>query len=229
MVHRRTMDLGAEAQIIWNQFGTITHAPVPFLAALIVSWIVIGWLARWRFRNRIDNLQSLTNLREAQLQDYKEKLNGASPDQAKARMNALETRLDEVLSQVASLAPRTLTDRQRRAALAVLDPFRRSRINILCDAAAPDVKRLADALIATFNGAAWHVETGIVLEIANSPATGVGLLVPDPARLTPPQQSIAEALRDAELAFDLMPREPAAESRHVAEILLTNPRRSSLA
>ena len=220
------MDFGAEAQFIWNQFGTVAHAPVPFLAALIVSWIVIGWLARWRFRNRIDNLQSLTNLREAQLQDYKDKMNGASPDQAKARMDALESRLFEVLSQVASLAPRTLTDRQRRAALAVLDRFRGSRIKILSDAAAPDVKRLADALTATFNGAAWHVETGIVLEIANPPPTGVALLVPDPVRLTPPQQSIAEALRDAGLAFDLTPRLRAAESRHAAHILLTNPRRT---
>jgi hypothetical protein len=220
------MDFGAEAQSVWNQFGAVAHAPVPFLAALIVSWIVIGWLARRRFRNRIDNLQNLTRLREAQLQDYKDKLNGASPDQAKARMDALEARLFEVLSQVASLAPRTLTDQQRREALAVLDRFRGSRIKILSDAAAPDVKRLADALTATFNGAAWHVETGIVLEIANAPPTGVALLVPDPVRLTPPQQSIAEALRNAGLAFDLTPRVPAAQSPHAAHILLTNPRRA---
>jgi hypothetical protein len=220
------MDLGAQAQAVWNQFGTVAHAPVALLAALIVTAIVIGWLARWRYRNRIDNLQSLTNLREAQLQDYKDKLNGASPDQAKARMDALESRLFEVLAQVAALAPRTLTDQQRRAALAVLDRFRGSRIKILTDAAAPDVKRLADALAATFNGAAWHVETGIVLDFADAPPTGVALLVPDPARLTPPQQSIAEALRDAGLAFDLMPRTPAAEGRQAAHILLTDPRRA---
>ena len=220
------MDFGAAAQSVWNQFGTVAHAPVPLLAALILSWMLILWVFRRLFQNRIDNLQSLTDLREAQLQDYKDKLNGASPDQAKARMDALESRLFEVLSQVAALAPRTLTDQQRRAALAVLDRFRGSRIKILSDAAAPDVKRLADALTATFNGAAWHVETGIVLEIANAPPTGIALLVPDPARLTPPQKSIAEALRDAGLAFDLTPRIPAPESRHAAHILLTNPRRA---
>ena len=219
------MDFGAAAQSVWTQFAAVAHAPVPFLTALIVSWIAIGWLARAKFRTRIDNLQSLADLRGAQLQDYRDKLNGASADQAKARMEALEARLDDVLSQVASLAPRTLTDRQRRAALAVLDRFRGSRINLLCDAAAPDVKRLADALTATFHGAAWHVETGIVLDIANSPVSGVGLLVPDPARLTSPQQSIAEALRDAGLAFDVMPKREKVEGRHVAEILLTNPRR----
>jgi hypothetical protein len=193
---------------------------------LIVSWIVILWLARWRCRSRIENLQTLTDLREAQLQDYKDKLNGASPDQARTRMEALESRLFEVLSQVASLAPRTLTDRQRRAALAALDRFRGSRIKILSDAAAPDVKPLADALTATFNGAAWHVETGIALEAADSPPTGIALLVPDPARLTPPQQSIAEALRDAGLAFDLSPRIAGADKGHAAHILLTNPRRA---
>ena len=69
MVHRPAMDFGAQAQAVWNQFGTAAHAPIPFLAALIVSWILIGWLARRRFRNRIDNLESLTDLREAQLQD----------------------------------------------------------------------------------------------------------------------------------------------------------------
>jgi hypothetical protein len=216
------MDFGAAAQSVWNQFVTVAHAPVPLLAALIALGIVILWLARWRFRTRIETLRSLADLREAQLQDYKDKLNGASSDQARARMDALESRLFEVLAQVASLAPRNLTDQQRRAALAVLDRFRGCRIKILSDAAAPDVKRLADALIATFNGAAWHVETGIVLEIANAPASGVALLVPDPARLTSPQRSIAEALRDAGLAFDLMPRVPAAESRFVAHILLTN-------
>ncbi|MBV9883001.1 MAG: hypothetical protein JO276_08340, partial [Sphingomonadaceae bacterium] len=196
------MDFEAWAQSVWSQFAAVARVPIPFLAALIVSWIVIRWHARQQLRNRIGNLQVLADLRDAQLQDYKDKLDGASADQAKARMGALESRLYEVLAQVAALAPRTLSDQQRRAALAVLDRFRGSRVVVVSDAEAPDVKRLAESLTATFHGAAWHVETGIALEMEERPATGVGLLVADPARLTLPQQSIAEALRDAGLAFD---------------------------
>ncbi len=55
------------AQGIWDQFVTVTQAPVPFLAALIASWFVMRWFIRGHFDTRLANAQSTIDMLEKQL------------------------------------------------------------------------------------------------------------------------------------------------------------------
>jgi hypothetical protein len=66
----------------------------------------------WRYGGVIANRDSTISLVASQRDDYKPKLGGASPDQAKARIDALEKRL-------ALLEPRHLTDADKSALLKI--------------------------------------------------------------------------------------------------------------
>ncbi len=71
------------------------------LAALIFG--VVWWLMDWRYGSIITgrdgiiaNKESEITLLKGQRDDYKEKLSGGTPDQAKARIDSLEARLARV-------------------------------------------------------------------------------------------------------------------------------------
>lgn len=221
------MDFDQAAQTIGRQFMTAWNAPVPFLAAMAAGWFVLRWYLKGQYETRISNAESTIALRNAQLQDYKDKLSGATPDEAKARMDALESRLDHMGPQIAALAPRRVGPEQRQMIVTALDAFRGCAIVIAADGASPDASQLSKGLTAAFNSAAWHVQSAMVMGIANPPPSGVGFLVENPSHLTPQQNSVVEALRAAGLDFDLQASAP--QQHHellgkpspIGEILLT--------
>jgi hypothetical protein len=73
-----------------DQVAVIWSAPRPFFLALAVLGGAI-WLALiWRYEGVIANRDSEIKLVTAQRDDYQAKLGGATPDQAKAKIEALE-------------------------------------------------------------------------------------------------------------------------------------------
>lgn len=197
------MDFEAVSKWLAGEWAVITHAPVTFVAAVIVIGFLIWKAVAWQFSTQLQNTKSTLALREAQLQDYKDKLSGATPDEARARMDALEARLDQIAPQIAALGPRRVSADKRQAMLPVLDRCRGSHVSIASDAASTDAAQLSKGLVAAFNGAAWNVQTPMILGIGNPPPSGIGLKVGDPAQLTAEEQCVADALSAAELEFDL--------------------------
>lgn len=61
------MDFGALAKSVWEQFVTVWHTPVPFLAALIASWFVMRWFIRGHYEVRLANDQSTIEMLEKRL------------------------------------------------------------------------------------------------------------------------------------------------------------------
>jgi hypothetical protein len=221
-------DFNQIAQSILAQLATVWRTPVSFFAALIASWFLIRWHINGQFETRISNSQSTIDLQDRQLQDYKDKLDGATPDAAKARIDALEERIDQILTKVAAVTPRQATAEQRQVLAAALDPFHGSLVSIASDAASADAAQISHGLTAAFNAAGWQVENAMVLGLGNPPMSGIGLIVPTPELLTPQQEAIAQAFRAAGLKFDLQagnsrPRSPLDQRpAPVAEIVLTN-------
>ena len=72
-----------------KQVGTVVSAPIPFAVLLAILAFVIWRVLNHYYDERIASKNELLVLRDAQLQDYKDKLRGATPDEAKARMDAL--------------------------------------------------------------------------------------------------------------------------------------------
>jgi hypothetical protein len=82
----------------------IKGAPVSFVACTLVAGFIIWFALDWKYSSLISNRDSVITNKDSQIalvtgerDNYREKLNGASPDQAKARIDALE-------AKVASLA-----------------------------------------------------------------------------------------------------------------------------
>ena len=88
---------------IAQEWPVIGAAPWSFASAVFVMACIIVpvvWFAiNWSYRSVISSRDGEINLLERQRDDYKDKLGGASPDEARARIDRLET-------QVKALAPR---------------------------------------------------------------------------------------------------------------------------
>src|SRR5258708_34613959 len=99
---------------ILGELRTIRNAPssavVVVLAILTVVWIAMDW----RYGGIIGNRDGIIASRDAEIKlivtqrdDYIDKLGGASPDQAKARIDALEKANESLSARLTIIAKRT--------------------------------------------------------------------------------------------------------------------------
>jgi hypothetical protein len=163
-------------------------------------------------------LESRLQLRDDEIADYKRKLAGASPDEAAARIAALE-------ATVAKLGPRKLSLEQRQAMIRFLHPYGGCEIDISADAGSADGAHLQRGLIAAFQESGWTANASMVMGPNRHPRTGLGLIVPEIAMLTGAQQAVANALEVVGLEFDrieepMQPRFP-GQAPPVGQIIIT--------
>ena len=95
-------------QSVLDQARLVAQAPVAFAAGVVILGAIIWSMLRWRYAKMIEHRNGIIAL-------YKARLNGASPDQAKARMDSLE-------GQVVSLKNREWP-KLAPAAVAILRTF----------------------------------------------------------------------------------------------------------
>jgi hypothetical protein len=190
----------------WDQFveqlvserGVIRGAPVIFLLSVLLVGGAVWWLAGLRYSARIEGLEERNKYLGEQLVGYKEKLSGATPDEAKARLDALE-------AKVLSLGPRRLTADQQSRLRDALSKNRGS-IRIAHDMAAPNVKAFSDDLIAAFQGAGWSVVPGAFMaRMGPLPRSGLILEVVNPASLSQTELGVETALKATGIDFEVQP------------------------
>jgi hypothetical protein len=75
---------------VLGEFRMISEAPLSFATCIAASLLVIWFAMDWRYGGVINNKDSELSLAKAQRDDYRDKLGGATPDQAKAKIEALE-------------------------------------------------------------------------------------------------------------------------------------------
>jgi hypothetical protein len=173
----------------------ILQAPATFAIGLVILGGIIWGAMNWTYSSQINNLQSRLSLRDDQITDYKTKLEGATPDEAKKRLAALEL-------QVKALSPRRLTEEQKAKIIQSLNGVS-GTIQIAQDMGAPDAKAYTGDLALAFQAAGWAVSLPAVLGPGNPPPTGVGLRVTNPAAMQPIELAAKRALDAAGIAFDI--------------------------
>jgi hypothetical protein len=94
---------------VLGEMRVIADARVVFSTALLVAIGAVWWVMDWRYSGVISHRESEIRLLNA----YKDKLGGASPDQARARIDALE-------ATVKKLEPRPSSGRHLFGLLKVL-------------------------------------------------------------------------------------------------------------
>lgn len=178
-----------------NEGRVILQAPAIFAIAIVLVGGIIWAALGWKYSSQIANLQSRISLRDDQIGDYKDKLSGATPDEAKKRLDALEL-------QVKALSPRRLTNEQK-AQIAHTVGGKTALISIARDAAVGDTAPYTADLAQAFQDGGWHVQTPMVFGIGRPPATGVGLLAVDPHALSLAEATIKRALEAVKIDFDV--------------------------
>lgn len=171
-----------------------------FFFIVVLIFGAIWWLMDWRYGGVIAQRDGVINNRDSEItllkgqrDDYKDKLSGATPDQAKARIDALEARL-------ASVEPRRLTASQRTALIAGLIPPR--AISIVSEAAG-DSPQLATDFASVFKSAGWLINEGSVMGLGNRPPTGIAVQIPDPNNPSQTATVLMNALRSQNIRFDI--------------------------
>jgi hypothetical protein len=145
--------------------------PVPFIWAFIalVAAIALGiWKAiSWAYKSRLESAKGQIELQDRQLQAYKENLQGASPDEAKRRIEALE-------HQVKALLPRRLTEEQKRLLTENMKPLGAGRVIIVgYDMACSDGRTYANEFRHLFRTSNWVVHDMMAGGISNVPQSGL--------------------------------------------------------
>jgi hypothetical protein len=162
----------------------------------VVAIVGIIYLAdNWRYSATVESQEARNKLKDDEIVEYKDKLNGATPEEAKKRLDALEL-------QVKALSPRWLTNEQKtRIAHTITD--QKAAISIARDTAVADAAGYTHDLAEAFQEGGWHVRLPMITGIGFSPPTGIGLLVADPKTLSPQEEAAKRALEAAKIEFDI--------------------------
>jgi hypothetical protein len=76
-----------------EQWAVVTAAPIPFAIAVVVAagliWLAVGW----SYSAVLSGKSAQIELQDRQLADYRDKLKGATPEEAKAKIDALEDKV----------------------------------------------------------------------------------------------------------------------------------------
>jgi hypothetical protein len=187
--------LEAVVKYVIKELGVITQAPMSFILALAVISIGVWYAIGWRYAGTIDSLDGRNKLQADQIADYKNKLSGASPDEAKRRIDALE-------EQVRALSPRRLTAEQKNKLRLALSS-KNHLIEISDDMADADARGYKGDIAFVFQSAGWQLRLPMVMGVGNPPPTGLGLRVSNKAFLNPAEALVKQAFEGAQISFDL--------------------------
>lgn len=175
----------------------VTQAPQAFIA-LGVALLLAGWaFGRFAFGERIANLRE-------RLDAYKEKLDGASPEEVRKQISELKQRLDEAMHD-----PRLLRGDQLEKMAAVLRQHKSGSIivsragsTLQCGGVQTQVRRF-------FTQQGWTVQHWETMDNPNTP-TGVALFTHTGDEVSDDERAVRSALEAASIAYEVQRQTPNA-------------------
>jgi len=108
-------EIGIRLASEWQAF---MNAPFLTLGLVLLAGVAVWFAAMWLTANKIESLEGRLALRDDRIAEYERKLAGASPDEAKARIDDLERKVADLKS-----AHRSLTADQKTAIANALRPL----------------------------------------------------------------------------------------------------------
>jgi len=194
--HRSWMSIPERALRYWvGELRALERAPVT-LGIAVFTLCLLAFGTIWKFRE--ENLA----LRQ-QLSEYRSKLGGASPEEAKA---ALDVLTDEVTALQARLKPRRVDARQRQVILDRLKipsgpPY---TLAIVHEGGCWDCPQYAADFDDTFrNIPGVQVSKRVTMGLAQRPPRGLAVIVSDPGHPSAQDTALLQALQGAGIDFDV--------------------------
>lgn len=201
----RMGDFFDQLQKVWP---LVTTAPWGF-ASISLAVLIFGWLAgRFMFGERIETLKARIEEKDEKIAEYERKLGGASPDEARDKIEALERRLQ-------ALEPRSLSQDQLEKMGAILATHP-ATIDIVKDMGSPQASRLHSQLEKVFGQSGWQIRSPAAMGVTR-PNSGILLTTQSGDQTTENAKCVMDAFSAAGLAFDRR-REPAPPPNVIAQV-----------
>lgn len=181
-------------QYLGQEWKVIGGAPFTFAIALLLAGAVIWAVLKGINAGTESALRERLSFKDDQLIEYKEKLAGASPEEAKQLISALERRILE-------LEPPSISEDHRKAMGLILQRTP-GRVSIFREMGSANLAKLHSQLSSLFKEAGWQVTNGTGMDMNFEPATNV--TVTSPSKVAPAFQALDEALRVASIAYSFV-------------------------
>lgn len=199
----------------------IAEALHVFLSAAAILCLITWALTRLQYTTQLKNLESgkaslqeVIRLKDQQIDDYKARLQKASPDDA-------EKKIGGTMPAIRALAPRNITPDQRERMDIALRGTSGS-ILISHDVGTPDASRFADQIGDPFSVAGWQIVRAVAMGFESFlPSTGVGVIVAS-GFPTDAEKAALRALDSGRIEYDIIQRPPDRQGRADVEIIITD-------
>ena len=212
MLHeRRGGRLPNAIEALKRQAQAIGSAPIA-LAVLVVLVTAIVWgIMHWAYGGILTSKDAHIASLERRVADYRDSVSGASPEDARRRIDALETQLHALQLQ---LTPRRLNPAQRQA---ISDHSRRPagspsrNITVTVDEACGDCAAFAAEITEALRVADnWTVDVRTVSYADERLRSGLGIRVAEPTRPSPEAVVLQQALTSAGVSFSMLGSGPSS-------------------
>jgi hypothetical protein len=196
------------------------QANLPTFFIILVLMIGVVWIVtQWNYSGVLASKNGQIELQDRQLADYRGKLQGATPDQAKARIDALEARL----RRMEEAGPRSLTPEQRQIITqgTRVPPGAQYALVVTSEGGCPDCPVYAAAFERALRDAGWNITNGMVMGPGQRPTNGIAIIVPDQANLAPEAAALQKALQSAKIDFEIFQQPPQPMGMPSTRLLIT--------
>lgn len=197
--------------LLEEEWAVIKGAPFSFGSAVIVIGLLIWGAVNWSYSSILGSKNAELELADRQLGDYKNKLSGATPDQAKARIDALESQVKQFETQltqrVNQFEPRHLSPQQRDELVSSLAVPAGAAYTVMFshDLACSDCNAYAEdfrAVLAKVPG--WSVRTSLVAGPTTTSPKGIAIVVAHVSAIPAAALMLQKAFTAAHIDFDVL-------------------------
>lgn len=188
--------MGDFLKYISDEWSVISAAPLTFVILGLLMAGVLYFVLTWYYSGQLETLKGRIDIRDDQIEDYKAKLNGATPEEAKARMDRLQGELD-------SLKPRQLGADKRQKIVAAASARPKGRLEVGNDMSCADSAGYKGELVRAFQDAGWTVIGPSFLGRAQAPVCGLAVSVANLNSQTALETAVIDALRAAQIDFEI--------------------------
>jgi hypothetical protein len=201
-----------------KQAKAVASAPVVVAVTLAIFVALVWGLIHWSYRAALSSKDAQIAFLQRSVAEYRDSVHGASPEDARRRLDALEA---ELMTLRIRLAPRRLTPAQQQAitdrSLRPGGTATRSLVMIIeenCSDCAAFAGDMADALRERDN---WAPTPQLIEGVGERSLHGLAIRMPDPGRPSPDAVVLQQVLRSAGLPFSIL----RGESGSAVELLIT--------
>jgi hypothetical protein len=194
-----------EIQGLRRQARAVVAAPLLFALAILVAGATVWGAVHVSYRAILASKDRHIALLERRIADYRDAVNGATPDKALRRIEAMEIEMKTLRLRA---QPRRVTQQQRQA---ILDRSRLPAgaslrgVTVTVEDNCSDCPAFAADLVAALRDTqGWSVNTATMPSPSNRPRTGLAIRVADRLRPPPDAAVLQQALRSAGLEYTML-------------------------